>query len=128
MNTLPRMLRLSLKILMIGTIVAGPALQGSTVDGSNAHAAESADVYIGVAAVGGFPGVSGVRLAGQEVNRARADKGAGGGVKVGLFPQWTQRMLGIELEYFGTAGRLSAQTMPGGSVREGRAGFTVLNS
>lgn len=128
MNILPSIVRLILKIALFGAGIAGPTLQGTIADWSNAHAAESADVHIGVGMIGGIPEVSGMRLAGQEVNRARADNGMGGGVKVGLFPQWTHRMLGVELEYFGTAGRLSAQTMRSGSVTEGRAGFTVLNS
>ncbi len=67
-------------------------------------------------------------LAGQEVSRSRADNGLGGGLKVGIFPRWTQRALGIELEYFGTAGRVSAHTDSTGGVAEGRTGLAVINS
>jgi hypothetical protein len=90
-----------------------------------ALAAESADIYISTAVVGGFPQIRDMSLGGRSVSRAHVDNGVGAAVKVGLFPQWTQRVLGIELEYFGTTGKVSAVTAANGS---GKASLTVLNS
>ncbi|NOS82293.1 MAG: outer membrane beta-barrel protein [Nitrospira sp.] len=114
-----------LRIMIVGGVVGGLTVHGHTIKLSQASAAESADVYISLAAAGGFPDIQGMSLAGQEVGRSSAYKSLGGGFKVGVFPQVTRRVLGIELEYFGTTGRLSAVNSSG---TEGKAGLTVLNS
>ena len=115
-------------INIIGMVVGGLTVQGQSVEFAQAGAAESADIYLSVAVAGGFPEVRGMSLAGQAVSRSHADNSVGGALKVGIFPQWTQRALGIELEYFGTTGKVSALTSHNGSVAEGKASLTVLNS
>ncbi|MCC6139940.1 MAG: outer membrane beta-barrel protein [Nitrospira sp.] len=92
---------------------------------SRTWAADSADISISTAVVGGFPQIRDMSLGGRSVSREHVDNGVGAAVKVSLFPQWTQRALGIELEYFGTTGKVSAVTMANGS---GKASLTVLNS
>jgi opacity protein-like surface antigen len=52
----------------------------------------------------------------------------GAGLRVGIFPEFTGRIVGIEVEYFGTAGRFSFLTPSNGGFAEGSAGLVVLNS
>lgn len=125
MKRLSKEVLMLLRIIIAGGVVGGLTFHGQTIEHSEARAAESADIYISVAVAGGFPEIQDMSLAGREVSRSHAYKSVGGGFKVGVFPQVTRRMLGIELEYFGTTGRLSAANSSGA---EGKAGLTVLNS
>lgn len=114
-----------LRVFMMGVVVGGLSFQGFSVELSQARAAESADVYVNVFLAGGFPDVQGITLAGQEVSRVNASNQVGGGLRVGIFPQFTERMFGIELEYFGTTGKMSAVN---GSGAKGSTDLTTLNS
>jgi opacity protein-like surface antigen len=120
-----QMVLLLLRILTTGGVIGGLTVLVHTIEPSQARAAESADVYISASVIGGFPEIQGMNIAGREISSSNAYKSVGGGFKVGIFPQVTQRMLGIELEYFGTTGRLSSSNSSG---TEGKAGLTVLNS
>jgi opacity protein-like surface antigen len=80
---------------------------------------------VNVFLAGGFPDIQGMTLAGQEVSRVNAGNQVGGGLRVGIFPQFTERMFGIELEYFGTTGKMSAVN---GSGAKGSTDLTTLNS
>lgn len=111
--------------LLVGGLVWALSLQGIVVPLSQARAAESADVYVNVFLAGGFPDIHAMTLAGQEVSGMNARNQVGGGVRVGLFPQFTERVIGVELEYFGTTGKLSATNSSGA---EGQADVTTLNS
>lgn len=108
-------------------IVGESPLPGWLLDSAQARAAESVDIYLSAAVVGGFPQVRGMSLAGRGVSRSHVDDGVGGALKVGIFPQWTARAVGIELEYFGTTGKVSARTSTSGGA-EGKANLAVLNS
>jgi opacity protein-like surface antigen len=110
---------------LLRVIIAGLSIQGFLLELPRVWAAESADVYVNVFLAGGFPDIHGMSLAGQEVSGVNARNQVGGGVRVGLFPQFTERVIGIELEYFGTTGKLSATNSSGA---EGRADVTTLNS
>ena len=114
-----------IRVMIVGGAIGGGTFDGLTIEHSQAGAAESTDIYISLAVAGGFPDIHEMSLAGREASRSNAYKSVGGGFKVGIFPQVTRRVLGIELEYFGTTGRLSAAN---GSGAEGKAGLTVLNS
>ncbi len=113
------------RALLVGGIVVGFSLQGILAELSPASAAESADVYVNVSLAGAFPDIHGITLAGQEASTVSARNQVGGGLRVGIFPRLTARVFGIELEYFGTTGKLSA--VNDRSV-EGRADLTTLNS
>ncbi len=125
MRQLAKVVLMLIKIIIVGGVIGGGNFDGNTIKYSQAGAAESTDIYISLAVAGGFPDVQGMSLAGEEVVRSHAYKNVGGGFKIGIFPQMTHRVLGIELEYFGTTGRLSAANSSGA---EGKAGLTVLNS
>lgn len=95
---------------------------------SSVAAAESADVYFAVGLVGGFPEDRGLALERQAVRNFSLHNSMGGGLKAGIFPDFTRRIVGIELEYFGATGRLSARTAGSGRQSEGTSGLSVLNS
>ena len=114
-----------LRRMMVGAAVGMLTFHGYGAELAGVAAAESADVYISLSVVGGFPEVQGMNLVGQEVSRSNAHRSLGAGFKVGVFPQATSRVLGIELEYVGTTGRVSAANR---NSAEGAAGLTVLNS
>lgn len=116
---------MQLSRLLVGGLVWGLSLQGILVPLSQAWAAESADVYVNVFLAGGFLDIHGMTLAGQEASAVSARNQVGGGFRVGIFPRLTARVFGLELEYFGTTGKLSAAN---GSGAEGRADLTTLNS
>ena len=116
------------RIMIAGGVVGGQTFQGHTVELSQASAAESADIYISLSVAGGFPEIRGMNLAGREVSRAGVDSSVGGGFKVGIFPEFTRRALGMELEYFGTTGKLSALIYQNGGVAQSSSGLAVLNS
>ena len=125
MKRVGNVLLMQLSSLLVGGLVGGLSFQGFSVELSQARAAESADVYVNVFLAGGFPDVQGMTLAGQEVSRVNASNQVGGGLRVGIFPQFTERMFGIELEYFGTTGKMSAVN---GSGAKGSTDLTTLNS
>ena len=125
MKQLSTVILILLRIIIVVGVVGGLTFHGHRVERSQAGAAESTDIYISLAVAGGFPDIQGMSLAGREASKSNAYKSVGGGFKVGIFPQVTHRVLGIELEYFGTTGRLSAANSSGA---EGKAGLTVLNS
>lgn len=114
--------------MIVGGIGEDLTFHEHTFEYSQVHAAESADVYISLSVAGGFPDIQGMTLAGREVSKNSVSDSVGGGFKVGIFPQATRRALGVELEYFGTTGRLSTLTSSNGIETEGTAGLTVLNS
>jgi opacity protein-like surface antigen len=122
------MILMLLRIVIIVTVIGGMTFPGKTVETSRAGAAESADVYISLSAIGGFPQNRAMSLAGREVNKTTVSNSAGGGFKVGIFPEFTHRALGVELEYFGTTGKLSALIPQDGSEGKASSGLTVLNS
>lgn len=122
MNQWKKTVLIFLRIMTLVCAVGGPS-RGGPVE--FAQAAESADVSVSMSVIGAFPHVQGMNLAGRAVSETSAHNAVGGGLKVGIFPEFTHRALGVELEYFGTTGRLSVMS---GSAAEGKAGLTVLNS
>jgi opacity protein-like surface antigen len=122
------MILILLRIVTIVAVLGGMTFQDKTVETSPAGAAEAADVYISLAAIGGFPQNRAMILAGREVANTTVSNSAGGGFKVGIFPELTHRALGLELEYFGTTGKLSGSIPQNGSEGKASSGLTALNS
>lgn len=95
---------------------------------SSVHAAQSADVYVSIAVVGGFPEDRGLNLGGQGAQKVTLYNSLGAGVRIGIFPEFTRRIVGVEIEYFGTTGRLLAATSGNNGRGEATAGLTATNS
>lgn len=116
------------RLLIAWGMMDASTFQGMTLAQSRAEAAESADIYISLSAVGGFPENRSINLTGGVVSETTIHNGVGGAFKVGLFPDFTYRALGIELEYFGTSGKISAQVFQSGGQAQASSGLIVLNS
>ncbi|MBX3649510.1 MAG: outer membrane beta-barrel protein [Rhodocyclaceae bacterium] len=116
------------KFLITGSLVTGGFVQHHVVWPYPVHAAESADVYLGLAVVGGFPEDRGLNLGGQGAQKVTLYNSLGAGVRIGIFPEFTRRIVGVEIEYFGTNGRLLAATTGNNGRGEATAGLTVTNS
>ncbi|CAI4033742.1 OMP_b-brl domain-containing protein [Nitrospira tepida] len=93
-----------------------------------AWATDTADVYIKAYMVGGFFQDRPVSVAGVQSASTNVRNGVGAGLRVGVFPGFTSRVVGFELEYFGTDGRFSFLIPSNGGVAEGNSGLAVLNS
>jgi len=72
-----------------------------------ALAAEQEDVYIGLYFLSGFPIDRDATMKGNAVSDTAIANGFGAGLKVGLFPDFTKRMVGIELESLGHSSEIS---------------------
>ena len=71
------------------------------------EAREKEDVYLGIYALGSLPVNTNVILAGMEATGTAVGKGGGAGIQVAIFPAFTNRMVGVELEYFAHGATLS---------------------
>ena len=90
-------------------------------------AGEKEDVYLSFFLLGSVPEDKGVVFSGMNAAGTNLGGGFGGGLKAGIFPEFTKRTLGVELEYFGHGGNITF-LVPGGGGQIGRSDLTVLNS
>lgn len=65
------------------------------------QAAEREDVYVGLYFLSGFPIDEDARLRGNVVPNTDVAPGFGAGFKAGLFPDFSKRMVGMEIEWLG---------------------------
>jgi opacity protein-like surface antigen len=95
---------------------------------SIARAAESMDVYVGAYILTSWPHDN--RIFNQGTSpEASIKQGLGAGLKVGLFPSFTKRMLGVELDSYGHGSALSfPNTANGQSNGVGRSDLLVQNT
>lgn len=92
------------------------------------QAAESADVYVGTYGIGSFLEDRMVHVEGAAGLATNIRSGAGLGLRVGIFPEWTRRMVGVELEYFGAYQRQAFRYLESATVVQGHSGLLVTNS
>lgn len=115
------------RLIIAGTVVVGLQGHGRILGPSFAGAADTADVYLSLSLVTGLPDNRGLNIGGQDARKVTLHDSLGAGLKIGIFPQFTHRVVGIELEYFGATGRLSALTA-GSNGGAATSGLTVTNS
>ena len=91
-------------------------------------ALDNIDIYLSGYVQESIPSEShkNMRLNGRPVQQVSIGDGLGGGLKVGLYPDFTNRVVGVELEYGGFDGDLSFQQA--GSVRKSNANLVILYS
>lgn len=70
-------------------------------------AAESADVYISLYALGAFPSDGGLFSQGTTPQNAKISNGVGAGIKVAVFPHLLENIVGVELESYGHGSSIS---------------------
>ncbi|GJL66390.1 MAG: hypothetical protein NPIRA05_13610 [Nitrospirales bacterium] len=86
------------------------------------------DIYFGAYAQGSIPSDSNkhIQSNGESVQRSSVHGGLGGGIKIGLFPDLTKRMVGIEFEYGGHSVDMGFQQA--GGMSRSRADVIILQS
>jgi opacity protein-like surface antigen len=72
-----------------------------------ASAAETADIDVGLYALGAFPSDQGLFAQGSNPSDARIANGAGAGIKAAVFPHGLGNIVGIGLESFGHGSEIS---------------------
>ena len=90
--------------------------------------AEFGDIDLSVYMLGSWPRDQNVYNQGATVP-ASIQQGFGAGLKVGLFPHFTNRVIGIELDSFGHGGALSFPNSANGQNNgTGRSNLLILNT
>lgn len=92
-------------------------------------AAEKEDIYLSLYVLGSLVQDKNVLLQGTEVLGTTIQSGIGAGVKAGIFPEFTRRMLGIELEYFGHGASVAFPVLGSpGTIQSANSNLIVLAS
>ncbi|MBX3236887.1 MAG: porin family protein [Nitrospiraceae bacterium] len=90
--------------------------------------AEFGDIELSAYALGSWPRDNGIFNQGSTVD-VSIKQGFGAGLKAGLFPQFTNRILGLELDSSGHGGALSFPNRPNSQDHgTGRSNLLVLNT
>ena len=115
--------------LTVAILVLAAALIFSTMSlASFASAAEFGDIELGFYTLGSWPRDEPIFNQGTTVP-ASVKSSFGGGVKVGLFPHFTNRMIGLEIDSNGHGGAISFQnTASGRNGGTARSDLLVLNT
>ena len=79
-------------------------------------AAETADVDVGLYALGAFPSDQGLFAQGGNPSDPRIANGAGAGIKAVVFPHYFGNILGIGLETFGHGSEITFSSAQAGSL------------
>ena len=96
---------------------------------ANTLAAESADVYLSLYALGSFPSNQGVSFQGGVTAATEVGNGAGAGLKGAVFPDVFGRMVGVEIEWYGHGSSITLPFTTGvGTETVGRTNLVVYNS
>jgi opacity protein-like surface antigen len=112
-------------MLLLASVAGLSALLLSSAIGM---AAEFGDIELSVYALGSWPRDTSIYNQGVTAD-ASAKQGIGAGLRVGLFPSFAGRMLGLEIDSFGHGGSISFPNS-GNRVNQGagRSDLLVLNT
>ena len=92
------------------------------------QAGEKDEIYMGLYVLGSLPQNRNAVLLGTEIPSTKLNSAAGAGLKVGLFPAVTRRMIGLEIEYFGNGGHITLPAINNNPSVSGTSDFIVLNT
>ena len=116
----------SLALFMV--VLAAALIFSSMSLASRVSAAEFGDIELSFYALGSWPRDEPIFNQGTTVP-ASVKSGFGGGLKVGLFPHFTKRMIGLEIDSNGHGGAISFQnTANGQNGGTGRSNLMVLST
>jgi opacity protein-like surface antigen len=79
-------------------------------------AAETADIDVGLYALGAFPSDQGLFAQGGNPSDSRITNGAGAGIKAAVFPHYFGNIVGVGLEYFGHGSEITFSSARAGST------------
>jgi len=87
------------------------------------------DIYAGVYVLGSSPKNKNLVVGGDEIPQTTVGSGMGAGIKAGLYPSFTNRVVGIEAEIFGHGGDVTAtRTTVSGGTRFANANLITFNT
>lgn len=114
--------------LSMASIQPVSAEEGSgTVSGGGGR--RKPDIYVGVFILGSTPKNKNLVVGGDEIPQTTVGSGMGAGIKAGLYPPLTNRIVGIEAEIFGHGGDVTApRTTVSGGTRFANANLITFNT
>lgn len=87
------------------------------------------EIFGGLYVLGSFPKNRNLNIGGEELRSTVVHNGAGAGLRAGIFPAFTNRMLGIQGEMFGLGSEISApQTVGSGGPQSGCTTLLAWNT
>lgn len=90
---------------------------------------ERTEIYMGVFMMGNFPSNRALKFENDPYPNTEVGGGLGGGIKVGVYPAFTNRIIGVEAELAGFNARVDApQTTTGGVTRRADFRLNVFNA
>jgi opacity protein-like surface antigen len=90
---------------------------------------ERTEIYMGLFMMGNFPGTRALKFENDPYPNTEVGGGLGGGLKVGMYPALTNRIIGVEAELTGFNAKVDApQTMSGGVSRRADFRLNVFNA
>lgn len=115
-------------VLSLGWVQPVAAEEGSgTVSGEGRS--KKTDIYVGVFILGSMPKDKNLVVGGDEIPQTTVGSGMGAGIKAGLYPSLTNRIVGIEAEIFGHGGDIVApRTTVSGGTRFANANLITFNT
>ena len=131
------MLRTALVVLclMWSSVARGAASDPETaaaVTGTDTSATdqkEKREIYLSVFMLGNIPSNRALKFETDPYPNTNVEGGLGGGIKVGYYPAFTGRIVGIEGEFSGFNAKVDApQSTSGGVTRSGQFRLNVFNA
>lgn len=90
---------------------------------------EKSELYLSVFMLGNIPGNRALKFETDPYPNTDVDGGLGGGIKVGYYPAFTGRIIGIEGEFSGFNANVDApQSTSGGVTRSGQFRLNIFNA
>jgi opacity protein-like surface antigen len=106
---------------------AAPAGKGEET--SAAADNEKSELYLSLFMLGNIPGNRALKFETDPYPNTDVDGGLGGGIKVGYYPAFTGRIVGIEGEFSGFNANVDApQSTSGGVTRSGQFRLNIFNA
>ena len=101
-----------------------PARQVAANSSASPSSKERTEIYMGLFMMGNFPSNRALKFENDPYPNTEVGGGLGGGLKVGVYPAFTNRIVGVEAELAGFNANVEApQTTSGGVTRQ--CGFPI---
>ena len=113
-------------------MAAGPDAKAPVGTGQKTSAVaeeEKGELYLGLFMLGNSPSNRPLKVETDPYGNTSVDGGLGGGMKVGFYPAFTRRIVGIEGEFSGFNAQVDApQSTSGGVTRSGQFRLNIFNA
>lgn len=121
--------RLSLGLTLAISFAAASVFAQETSPIEEPSPKSRSEIFGGLYVLGSFPKNRNLNIGGEELPSTVVRNGAGAGARTGIFPAFTNRVLGIQGEIFGLGSEITApQTVGSGGVQSGRTTLLAWNT